>query len=83
MARPPRQAPQPPDSPCIGICHIDPARALCEGCDRSLDEIACWSRLDEAGRRAVWALLPARRAARQAAAAGLNGPATPPGSYPK
>ena len=62
---------------------MDPARALCEGCDRSLDEIACWSRLDEAGKRAVWALLPARRQARRTAAAGAAAMLTPPGSYPK
>lgn len=55
-------APQPPGSPCIGICRIDPARALCEGCLRTLDEIAVWSQLNEAERRAVWALLPARQA---------------------
>ena len=65
--RPGPAAPQPPGSPCIGICRIDPARALCEGCWRTLDEIAVWSRLDEAGRRAVWALLPERQARHTAA----------------
>ena len=73
MARPPRPQPQAPDSPCIGICRMDAAQALCEGCERSLDEIATWSRLDEAGRRAVWALLPARRAARQPAPKDADG----------
>jgi len=33
----------------------------CEGCLRTLDEIAAWSRLDEAGKRGVLAGLPERR----------------------
>lgn len=41
-------------SPCISICRIDAERALCEGCLRTLDEIAAWSRMDDAGKRAVW-----------------------------
>jgi predicted Fe-S protein YdhL (DUF1289 family) len=32
---------------------MDAAGGLCVGCWRTLDEIAAWSRLDEAGRRAV------------------------------
>ena len=48
-------------SPCINICRIDPETGLCAGCRRSLDEIAAWSRLDDAGKRVVWARL-ARRA---------------------
>jgi predicted Fe-S protein YdhL (DUF1289 family) len=35
----------------------------CEGCQRSIDEIVAWTRLDDAGKRAVLARLPARRAA--------------------
>ena len=50
-------------SPCIDICRMDPASGLCEGCARSLDEIAAWSRLDDAGKQAVLLQLPARRAA--------------------
>jgi predicted Fe-S protein YdhL (DUF1289 family) len=30
---------------------------LCEGCLRSLSEIAGWSRMDDAERRAVWGLI--------------------------
>lgn len=52
-------------SPCTGVCRIAPPGAccegLCEGCHRSLDEIAAWSKLDDDARRRVWALLPARR----------------------
>lgn len=30
------------DSPCTGVCQLDPASGLCLGCLRSRDEIACW-----------------------------------------
>ena len=33
---------------------------LCEGCLRTLDEIAAWSSLDDAGKRAVWQRLAQR-----------------------
>jgi len=51
-------------SPCINVCRIDAATGLCAGCRRTLDEIAAWSRLDDAGKRVVWAQL-ARRAPRR------------------
>jgi predicted Fe-S protein YdhL (DUF1289 family) len=54
-------------SPCVKLCVIDPATRLCEGCARSLDEIARWSRLAEAQRRAIMAELEGRRRAAQAA----------------
>ena len=54
----PEDAPVP--SPCINVCRIDPGSGLCTGCRRTLDEIAAWSRLDDAGKRIVWAQLPAR-----------------------
>ncbi|MCW5610062.1 MAG: DUF1289 domain-containing protein [Rubrivivax sp.] len=49
-------------SPCISVCRMDAASGWCEGCLRTLDEIAAWSLLDDEGKRAVWAQLPARRA---------------------
>jgi len=49
-------------SPCISVCTMDPAGAVCIGCFRTLDEIALWSVLDAAAKRAVLAALPARRA---------------------
>ena len=49
-------------SPCINVCQMDPVTGWCAGCLRNLDEIAVWSRLDEAGKRAVCAGLPGRRA---------------------
>lgn len=51
----------PVPSPCISVCVMDAARGWCTGCQRTLDEIAVWSILDDEEKRAVWALLPARR----------------------
>jgi predicted Fe-S protein YdhL (DUF1289 family) len=50
-------------SPCINVCRLDPATGWCEGCARSIDEIAAWGRLDDAARRAVLQRLPSRRGA--------------------
>lgn len=47
-------------TPCVKICIIDPASRLCEGCGRTLTEIAQWSRLSEAERLAIMARLPER-----------------------
>lgn len=52
-------------SPCVSVCRMD-ADGLCEGCLRRLDEIAAWSGMDDAGRRAVWVRVLER--ARQAVA---------------
>ncbi|MGK6305632.1 DUF1289 domain-containing protein [Variovorax sp. DT-64] len=41
-------------SPCISVCRIDPASGLCEGCLRTIDEIAAWSGADDATKRSVW-----------------------------
>lgn len=49
-------------SPCISVCRMDAATGLCEGCFRTLDEIAAWSRATEEEKRAVWQAL-LRRAA--------------------
>jgi uncharacterized protein len=56
---PPAEAPV--ASPCTNVCRIDAASGWCEGCLRTLDEIALWSALDEAARRAVCADLVLRR----------------------
>ena len=44
----------PVPSPCLSVCRMDAASGLCEGCLRTLDEIAAWSALDETDKRAVW-----------------------------
>lgn len=41
-------------SPCISVCKMNADSGLCEGCLRTLDEIAAWGTLDDALRRAVW-----------------------------
>jgi predicted Fe-S protein YdhL (DUF1289 family) len=41
---------------------MDARSGWCLGCLRSIDEIIAWPRLDDAGKRAVLALLPTRRA---------------------
>lgn len=48
-------------SPCTKVCTMDPASGLCIGCLRTLDEIAAWSTLDDAQKRAVWAAIAKRR----------------------
>lgn len=59
-------APAPPvASPCTNVCRMNPATGYCDGCLRSIDEIVAWTRLDDAGKHAVLAQLPARRAAVQ------------------
>lgn len=51
-------------SPCIGVCAVDDT-GLCEGCLRTLDEIARWSGMgDEERLRVMESVLPARVAER-------------------
>ncbi|HSC23355.1 MAG TPA: DUF1289 domain-containing protein [Casimicrobiaceae bacterium] len=61
-----RPSASPVPSPCISVCRIDEAIGLCVGCLRTLDEIASWSTLDDAGRRSVWQAIAQRRAAHDA-----------------
>jgi len=49
------------NSPCIKVCQMDPARGVCIGCCRTLDEIARWGGMTDAQRTAVMQELPARR----------------------
>jgi predicted Fe-S protein YdhL (DUF1289 family) len=48
-------------SPCINVCRMNAKSGHCEGCRRSLEEIAGWSVYSPAEKRAVLALLPARK----------------------
>jgi predicted Fe-S protein YdhL (DUF1289 family) len=48
------------ESPCIDVCRIDVATGLCEGCLRTIDEIAAWGTLDASARRAILDRLPQR-----------------------
>ncbi len=47
-------------SPCVSVCRMDAATGLCEGCLRTLDEIAAWGGLDDDRRRGVWRLIEQR-----------------------
>jgi len=48
-------------SPCINVCRMSPRTGLCEGCLRTIDEIAAWSTLDDDAKRRVWDELDKRR----------------------
>jgi len=50
-------------SPCIDVCRMDARTGLCEGCLRTLDEIAAWAALTASMKREVLANIEARRAA--------------------
>ena len=41
-------------SPCLSVCRVDPASEWCEGCFRTLDEIAAWGRMRDEDKREVW-----------------------------
>ncbi len=49
-------------SPCVSICTINDDSGLCEGCFRTLDEIAVWSQLDNAAKHEVWSRIALRAA---------------------
>lgn len=55
-----RVAPVRVASPCVNICRID-AAGRCEGCARTLDEIAHWTSMSEGERDRIMSELPARR----------------------
>ncbi|WP_016967534.1 MULTISPECIES: DUF1289 domain-containing protein [Pseudomonas] len=46
---------RPVASPCVSICALD-EQDICTGCQRTVDEITRWSRMDNSERRAVLAL---------------------------
>jgi predicted Fe-S protein YdhL (DUF1289 family) len=50
-------------TPCINVCKMNPQTQLCEGCFRTLDEIAAWSALSDGEKSMVLAQLPSRRTA--------------------
>jgi uncharacterized protein len=67
----------PKSTPCINICIVDQPTGLCQGCGRTLAEIAAWAAMNEDERLAVMQGLPARLAASRAArlaAAGRSNP---------
>lgn len=46
---------RPVASPCVNICALDEAD-ICIGCQRTVEEITRWSRMDDGERRQVLAL---------------------------
>ena len=53
-----------PPSPCINICRMNTRTGLCEGCLRTIEEIAAWSAMTPEEKRAVLEELPRRGAQR-------------------
>jgi uncharacterized protein len=41
------------ESPCIGVCVLDSATDYCEGCFRTLAEVASWSTSSAVERRRI------------------------------
>ena len=62
-----------PGSPCTAVCLLDSASGLCQGCFRTLAEIAAWTSLDREEKHRILGELPARRSR-----AGHPPPGTPP-----
>ena len=48
-------------SPCVKVCVMDAEQRYCEGCLRTLGEIARWGEMSDAERAEITAQLPARR----------------------
>jgi predicted Fe-S protein YdhL (DUF1289 family) len=48
-------------SPCTNVCRIEAGSGLCEGCLRTLDEIAEWRRASEARRIEILSALGRRQ----------------------
>lgn len=48
-------------SPCVKVCVMDAEQRYCEGCLRTLAEIAHWGEMSDAERAAVVAQLTLRR----------------------
>ncbi len=46
--------PEDPPSPCISVCIIDADNGLCQGCFRTIEEVADWPVLDPQAKRGVW-----------------------------
>lgn len=47
-------------SPCVGVCTINPVTGYCEGCLRTLTEIAHWRSYPPTERRQIMMILPSR-----------------------
>lgn len=61
-------------SPCTNVCRMDERSGWCEGCLRTLDEIAGWAAMSDATKLEVWDQLAPRRARSQAGAGHTEAP---------
>jgi len=50
------------ESPCINVCKMDEATGLCQGCYRSLAEIAAWANAGDRTKALILAAVAQRRA---------------------
>lgn len=62
MARVPQVLKLPADipSPCSSVCTMDAATGWCQGCLRTIDEIAQWASMHDDCKREVWARIGQR-----------------------
>lgn len=60
MSERPQPDPEAIESPCTNVCVIDERTGYCEGCGRTLDEIAEWSTYTPAERQRIIAELGQR-----------------------
>jgi uncharacterized protein len=51
-------------SPCVDVCIMNAVTGYCEGCQRTIGEIAGWSAYSDRQKRAVLVRLPARKSQR-------------------
>lgn len=49
------------ESPCIGLCQLDDKHCFCQGCLRSLSEIASWSQCSDRERAQIIARTELRK----------------------
>ena len=50
-------------SPCIGVCAMNEATGLCEGCFRTIDEIRAWWDMEQQDKAQVMQEIEKRQAA--------------------
>ena len=55
-------------SPCINLCRMNGTTGYCDGCLRTIAEIAGWSKFDDEEKRRVLTALAERRATLPASA---------------
>jgi predicted Fe-S protein YdhL (DUF1289 family) len=60
-------------SPCVGVCRLDETKRFCEGCQRTVREIARWPYADGAERLVIVRGLRERRRDQDAAGEGDPG----------